>query len=31
MNPEKRGINMVLKNVSEFKDLCLIKTMHHVI
>ena len=27
MNPEKHGINMGLKNMSDFRELCSIKTM----
>ena len=31
MNPEKHGINMGLKNMSNFRELCSIKTMRNVI
>ena len=31
MNPEKHGINMRLKNMSDFGELCAIKTMRNVI
>ena len=31
MDPEKHGINMGLKNISNFRKLYFIKTMHNVI
>ena len=31
LGPEKHGINIGLKNMSDFRDLCFIKTMRHVI
>ena len=31
MNPEKYGINMGLKNMSDFRELCSIKTMRNAI
>ena len=31
MNPEKHGINIGLKNMSDFRELCSIKTMHNVL
>ena len=31
MDPEKRRINIGLKNVSDFRELCFIKTMRNVI
>ena len=30
MDPEKHGINMGLKNICGFRELCFIKTMHNV-
>ena len=31
LDPEKPGINIGLKNVSDFRELCFIKTMCNVI
>ena len=31
MNPEKHGINIGLKNMSDFRELCAIKNMRNVI
>ena len=31
MNPEKHGINTGLKHMSDFRELCFIKTMRNVI
>ena len=31
MDPGKRGINMGLKNMSDFRELCFINTMHNMI
>ena len=31
MDPEKHRINMRLKNMFDFRELCFIKTMHNVI
>ena len=30
-DPEKHGINIVLKNMSDFRELCFIKTIRNVI
>ena len=30
-DPEKLGINIGLKNMSDFRELCFSKTMHNVI
>ena len=31
LDPEKHGINIGFKNMSDFRELCFIKTMHNVI
>ena len=31
LDPEKHGINIVLKNMSDFRELCFIKTVCNVI
>ena len=31
MDPEKDGIDLVLKNLSDFSELCFIKTMRNLI
>ena len=31
LDPEKHVINMALKNMSDFRELCFIKAMHNVI
>ena len=31
LDPEKHGINMGLKNMSHFRELSFVKTMHNVI
>ena len=31
LDPEKPGINIGLKNMSDFRELCFIKTMRNVI
>ena len=31
MNPEKHGLNMGLKHMSDFRELCFVKTMRNVI
>ena len=31
LDPEKHGINIGLKNMSDFRELCFIKTMRSVI